>query len=95
MTREHAEHALRYRDALAIGTDELALGRALPRRIRHVVEGLGKRDDLSLLLRRSRYVLFRDYFGVDLDVVCDVALRKVPVILPALRDLRRSMDPAP
>ncbi len=39
-----------------------------------------------------RDVLIHDYFGIDLDLVCDAALAKVPLILPVLRDLVRTRD---
>ena len=39
-----------------------------------------------------RDVLIHDYFGVDLDIVCDVALVKVPSLHVALGDLLRQLD---
>jgi uncharacterized protein with HEPN domain len=39
-----------------------------------------------------RDVLIHDYFGVDLDIVCDVALVKVPTLRPALAELLRQLD---
>jgi uncharacterized protein with HEPN domain len=39
-----------------------------------------------------RDVLIHDYFGVDLDIVCDVALVKVPDLKLALDDLLRRLD---
>ena len=39
--------------------------------------------------RRAHY----DYFGVDLDIVCDVALVKVPSILALLLKLLGEVDP--
>jgi uncharacterized protein with HEPN domain len=39
-----------------------------------------------------RDVLIRDYFGIDLDIVCDVALVKVPSLHRALGDLVRQFD---
>jgi uncharacterized protein with HEPN domain len=39
-----------------------------------------------------RDVLIHDYFGVDLDVVCDVALTKVPAIATALSELLGTLD---
>jgi uncharacterized protein with HEPN domain len=41
-----------------------------------------------------RDVLIHDYFGVDLDIVCDVALVKVPGLRVALGDLLRLLDAA-
>ena len=40
-----------------------------------------------------RDVLIHDYFGVDLDIVCDVALVKVPSILALLLKLLGEVDP--
>lgn len=39
-----------------------------------------------------RDVLIHDYFGIDLDIVCDVAFVKVPSLYPALGDLLRQVD---
>jgi uncharacterized protein with HEPN domain len=39
-----------------------------------------------------RDVLIHDYFGIDRDVVCDVALVKVPSLHVALRDLLGQLD---
>jgi len=39
-----------------------------------------------------RDVLIHDYFGIDLDIVCDVALAKVPSLRVALADLLRQLD---
>jgi uncharacterized protein with HEPN domain len=39
-----------------------------------------------------RGVLIHDYFGIDLDVVCDVALVKVPSLHQAPGDLVRQVD---
>ncbi len=39
-----------------------------------------------------RDVLIHDYFGIDLDIVCDVALVKVPSLSKALEDLLRQLD---
>ncbi len=39
-----------------------------------------------------RDVLIHDYFGVDLDVVCDVALQKVPVLQRLLERLLRDLS---
>ena len=39
-----------------------------------------------------RDVLAHEYFGVDVELVIDVALNKVPVLLPALRQLLGSLD---
>jgi uncharacterized protein with HEPN domain len=39
-----------------------------------------------------RDVLIHDYFGVDLDIVCDAALAKVPTLLPLLRALLSEVD---
>lgn len=41
-----------------------------------------------------RDVLIHDYFGVDLDVVCDVVFAKVPVLQDELRALLRTLDGA-
>ena len=42
------------RDGLAVRSEELALGRATPRRVGNAVEQLKERLDLCPLLRRSR-----------------------------------------
>ncbi len=39
-----------------------------------------------------RDVLAHDYFGIDVDLVIDVALNKIPELLPALRQLLESLD---
>jgi uncharacterized protein with HEPN domain len=39
-----------------------------------------------------RDVLIHDYFGIDLDIVCDVALVKVPGLHLTLMDLLRQLD---
>ena len=39
-----------------------------------------------------RDVLIHDYFGIDLDIVCDVALVKVPGLHSALVELLRQVD---
>lgn len=39
-----------------------------------------------------RDVLIHDHFGVDLDVVCDVALQKVPVLQRLLERLLRDLS---
>jgi uncharacterized protein with HEPN domain len=39
-----------------------------------------------------RDVLIHDYFGIDLDIVCDAALVKVPSLQVALEDLLRRLD---
>jgi uncharacterized protein with HEPN domain len=39
-----------------------------------------------------RDVLIHDYFGIDLDIVCDVAPVKVPSLHVALRDLLGQLD---
>jgi uncharacterized protein with HEPN domain len=39
-----------------------------------------------------RDVLIHDYFGVDLNIVCDVALVKVPTLRVALEELLRRLD---
>jgi uncharacterized protein with HEPN domain len=39
-----------------------------------------------------RDVLIHDYFGIDLDIVCDVAFVKVPGLYQALGDLLRQFD---
>jgi uncharacterized protein with HEPN domain len=39
-----------------------------------------------------RDVLIHDYFGIDLDIVCDVALAKVPSLRVALADLLQQLD---
>jgi len=39
-----------------------------------------------------RDVLIHDYFGIDLDIVCDAALVKVPSVHVALGDLLRLLD---
>jgi uncharacterized protein with HEPN domain len=39
-----------------------------------------------------RDVLIHDYFGIDLDIVCDVALVKVPTLRVALEELLRRLD---
>jgi uncharacterized protein with HEPN domain len=39
-----------------------------------------------------RDVLIHDYFGIDLDIVCDAALFKVPSLHVALGDLLRLLD---
>lgn len=39
-----------------------------------------------------RDVPIHDYFGVDLDIVCDVALVKVPTLQKALEELLRQID---
>jgi uncharacterized protein with HEPN domain len=41
-----------------------------------------------------RDVLIHDYFGVDLDVVCDVVFVKVPALQVELRVLLRALDGA-
>ena len=38
--------------------------------------------------------LIHDYFGVDLDIVCDVAFVKVPTLRDELRALLRTIDEA-
>jgi uncharacterized protein with HEPN domain len=42
-----------------------------------------------------RDVLIHDYFGIDLDIVCDVALVKIPGLRVALEDLLRQVDGGP
>lgn len=42
-----------------------------------------------------RDVLVHDYFGVDLDIVCDVALVKMPLLLEPLQALLTEMDARP
>jgi uncharacterized protein with HEPN domain len=39
-----------------------------------------------------RDVLIHDYFGIDLDIVCDVALVKVPSLHVDLVELLRQLD---
>ena len=39
-----------------------------------------------------RDVLIHDYFGIDLDIVCHVALVKLPSLYVALRDLLGQLD---
>jgi uncharacterized protein with HEPN domain len=39
-----------------------------------------------------RDVLIHDYFGIDVDIVCDVALVKVPSLHAELRELLRQLD---
>jgi uncharacterized protein with HEPN domain len=39
-----------------------------------------------------RDVLIHDYFGVDLDIVCDVALVKAPTLRVELEELLRRLD---
>lgn len=39
-----------------------------------------------------RDVLIHDYFGVDLDIVCDVVLVKLPALRLALEKLLRQLD---
>jgi uncharacterized protein with HEPN domain len=39
-----------------------------------------------------RDVLIHDYFGIDLDIVCDAALVKVPSLHVALEELLRLLD---
>jgi uncharacterized protein with HEPN domain len=41
-----------------------------------------------------RDVLIHDYFGVDLDIVCDVALAKVPLLHATLEALLAELDAA-
>jgi uncharacterized protein with HEPN domain len=41
-----------------------------------------------------RDVLVHAYFGVDLDIVCDVALVKLPALRPALAALLASVEPS-
>jgi uncharacterized protein with HEPN domain len=39
-----------------------------------------------------RDVLIHDYLGIDLDIVCDAVLVKVPSLHVALGDLLRQLD---
>lgn len=41
-----------------------------------------------------RDVLIHDYFGIDVDIVCDAALTKVPALLPLLRVLLSDVEAA-
>ncbi len=41
-----------------------------------------------------RDVLIHDYFGIDLDIVCDVALVKVPSLHAVLAELLKQLDSA-
>jgi uncharacterized protein with HEPN domain len=39
-----------------------------------------------------RDVLIHDYFGIDMDIICDVALVKIPSLHKALGDLLQQLD---